>query len=135
MLTQKDIEMMKEWRKELVHNRQETVTIIVQTFEEDWLTGEETSTETPLEVQSVVTERTSRTASELVLGDGAELREGDLWFSVSMDELTRVGLSSTEDFDSIGYVLHRDRRYRVTAWDRKGIGEPNRLEFLGKVVT
>lgn len=31
MLTQKDIEMMKEWRKELVHNRLETVTMIVQT--------------------------------------------------------------------------------------------------------
>lgn len=134
MLTQKDIEMMKEWRKELVQNRLEPITLIVQTFEEDWLTGEETSTEALLEVQSIVTERTSRTASELVLMDGGEFREGDLWFSVSMDELTRVELSSTEDFDSIGYVLHRDRRYRVTAWDRKGIGEPNRLEFLGKVV-
>lgn len=134
MLSQKDIEMMKEWRKELVHNRLEPITMITQTFEEDWLTGEEISTETLLEVQSVVTERTSRTASELVLMDGGEFREGDLWFSVSIDELTRVGLSSTEDFDGIGYVLHKDRRYRVTAWDRKGIGEPNRLEFLGKVV-
>src|SRR5699024_5603130 len=135
MLTPIDIEVMKACRKELVHNRQETVTIIVQTFEDDWLSGVGTSTETLLGVKSGVTERTSRTASELVLGDGAELREGDLWFSVSIDELTLVGLSSTEDFDSIGYVLHRDRRYRVTAWDRKGIGEPNRLEFLGKVVT
>src|SRR5699024_7435126 len=135
MLSQKDIEMMKEWRKELVHNRQETATIIVQTFEEDWLTGEATSTETLLEVQSAATARTSSTASELVLGQGAEPRAGGLWSSVSIDELPLAELRSTEDFDSIGYVLHRDRRYRVTAWDRKGIGEPNRLEFLGKVVT
>src|SRR5690625_739695 len=102
MLTQKDIERMKEWRKELVHNRQETVTIVVQTFEEDWLTGEETSTETLLEVKSVVTERTSRTASELVLGDGAELREGDVRFGVSIDELTLVGLSATGDVETRG---------------------------------
>lgn len=135
MLTQDDIKMMKEWRSELVENRQVKIDLITQTFTEDWMTGEQVATEVTHIVDSVVTERTSRTASELVLGDGAELREGDIWFSVSIGELERIELFTTEDYDTIGYVLHEDRRYRVTAWDRKGIGEPNRLEFLGKVVT
>lgn len=135
MLTQDDIKVIRSWRKELEANRLQDIILTVQTFTEDWLTGEQVSTETPFEVKSVVTERSSRTASELVLGDGAELREGDLWFSVSREELDRIGLKTTADFDGVGYVEHEDRRYRITSWDRKGIGEFNRLEMLGKVVT
>lgn len=135
MLTQDDIKVIRSWRKELEANRLQDIILTVQTFTEDWLTGEQVSTEIPFEVKSVVTERSSRTASELVLGDGAELREGDLWFSVSREELDRVGLKTTADFDGVGYVEHEDRRYRITSWDRKGIGEFNRLEMLGKVVT
>lgn len=135
MLTQDDIKVIRSWRKELEENRLQDIILTVQTFTEDWLTGEQVSTEIPFEVKSVVTERSSRTASELVLGDGAELREGDLWFSVSREELDRIGLKTTADFDGVGYVEHEDRRYRITSWDRKGIGEFNRLEMLGKVVT
>lgn len=135
MLTDKDIETMRSWREELEDNRLQNILLIVESVEYDFLTGEEIATETELSSESVVTERSSRTASELNLREGEEVREGDLWFSISDRELSRLELSTTEDFDSISYVHHMDRRYRVTAWDRKGIGKWNRVEFLGKVVT
>lgn len=135
MLTDKDIENMKQWRKEVTHKRTRTITLMVVSKTEHPLTGEEIISEAPFEVESVVTERSSRTASELNFQDGALIREGDLWFSVDLDELATVPLTTTSDFDSIKHVLDEGRNYRVTAWDRKGIGQTNRIEFVGKVVT
>lgn len=135
MLSDKDIEFMRESRKEVTKNRKRMIELHIKSVSKDALTGEEIVETSVEEVSSVVTERSSRTAAELVFQDGAEVREGDLWFSVDIDELESVHLTSTEDFDSIGYVIDLDRRYKVVSWDRKGIGEINRIEFVGKVVT
>lgn len=136
MLTKDNIEQIKANRKQLEKNRLKLITLVVLSEYEHPLTGEIiTEDEQELGVKSIVTERSSRTAPELVRQDGAEVREGDLWFSVSRDELERVGLTDTESYDSIMYCIDDDRRYRVVSWDRKGLGEMNRLEMLGKVVT
>lgn len=135
MLTNEDIENIKQWRKEVTHNRTQPITLKTVSVTEHPLTGELIETEAPHEVDSVVTERSSRTASELDFQDGALIREGDLWFSVDIDELAEIPLTTTDDFDSVKHVIDDDREYRITAWDRKGIGETNRIEFVGKVVT
>ena len=100
----------------------------------DRLTGELVEERTDHLVQAILTERSSRTASELITFEGAEIREGDLWFSVSIEELNRIEMYSTELLDSLEYVIDKDREYRITSWDRKGIGRVNRVEFLAKVV-
>lgn len=135
MLTNEDIENMRQWRKEVTQNRTRLITLKTVTESEHPLSGELIETETPHEVDSVVTERSSRTASELDFQDGALIREGDLWFSVDIDELVEIPLTTTNDFDSVKHVVDDGREYRVTAWDRKGIGRTNRIEFVGKVVT
>lgn len=135
MLTEKDIELMQEWRDEIVSNRMREVVLTTVSVTEHPLTGEEVDEESAHTVMSVVTERSSRTAPEVVHRDGAEVTEGDLWFSVSMDELVRINLTGSDGYDSVKYADHGGRHYRVVSWDRKGIGRRNRLEFLGKVVT
>lgn len=135
MLTDKDIERMREWRKEVTEKRKRSIVLHVESVTKHPLTGEEIADTALHEVASVVTERSSRTASEVVFQGGAEVREGDIWFSVDIDELETIPLTSTDDFDSVAYVTDLDREYKVVAWDRKGIGETNRLEFVGKVVT
>lgn len=135
MLTDKDIAMIREWRKEVTANRTKPVTLLAVSITKHPLSGEEIEDEAPYAVDSVVTERSSRTAPEVVYQDGAIVRQGDLWFSVDIDVLATEGLVATPDFDSIRYVEDDGRRYRVVAWDRKGIGETNRIEFVGKAVT
>lgn len=134
MLTERDIDMMQEWRDELTANRVVEVTLATISTEEDFLTGELIETESEKTVDSVVTERASRTAAEIFFSDGAEVREGDLWFSVSIKELTRIGIVDKDGYDSLKYAYHGDEKYRIVSWDRKGIGRINRLEFLGKAV-
>lgn len=126
---------MRQWRKEVTKKRKRSIVLHVESVTKDALTGEEIADTALKEVPSVVTERSSRTASEVVFQSGAEVREGDIWFSVDIDELNLISLTTTNDFDSVAYVTDIDREYKVVAWDRKGIGETNRLEFVGKVVT
>ena len=133
MLTDKDIDMIHSWRKELETKRLQEVVMQSITSTRDRLTGELIEERNDHLVQAILTERSSRTASELITFEGAEIREGDLWFSVSIEELNRIEMYSTELLDSLEYVVDKDREYRITSWDRKGIGRVNRVEFLAKV--
>lgn len=130
MLTNKDIEFMQKTRQEIVHNRQRKLILTVEgEVERDPITGVEKPTESyELTVDSVVTDRTSRVAAERRIQDQAEVVEGDIWFSISIDQLD--GLNT----ESIKYALHNEVKYAVVAQDPKGIGEYNRYEFVGKRV-
>lgn len=136
MLTDKDIKFMKETRNEVIEKRRRP---IILTLEGDKirnpLTGVwENGTARQEEVLSVVTDRTSRVASEKRIKDQAAIIEGDIWFSISVDELTRVGLDTVQGVENIRYVDHNGVRYSVGSSDPKGIGEYNRFEFVGKRV-
>lgn len=95
MLTDKDIDMIHSWRKELETKRLQEVIMQSITSTRDRLTGELVEERTDHLVQAILTERSSRTASELITFEGAEIREGDLWFSVSIEELNRIEMYST----------------------------------------
>lgn len=135
MLTDKDIAFMKSSREQIQTKREQTISLEIEGGYYHELTGEFIEENVSKEVVAILTERSSRTAPELVRQDGSEVREGDLWLSISRTELERIDLYTTSDYDSIKYIIDKDRRYRVVAHDRKGIGDMNRLELLAKVVT
>lgn len=146
MLTDKDLKNIVMWRNELIQNR--TVPIYLNVVAESTkhpLTGEKTpGEEQSFEVDSVVTERSSRTDNERNLRnrdeDMATLdMEGDLWFSVTMEQLTAIkrqlGIDTDPKlFDLIKTVEYDGEEYAVVGTDKKGIGIHNRCEFLAKRV-
>lgn len=131
MLTKEDIQFMKETREEVVANRQMAITVEYRTEGvRDPITGVVESGTASQIVQSVVSDRTSRVAAERRISEQAEIVEGDIWFSISVDELAEFGI----DAEDIVYALHNGDNYSVVAEDPKGIGEYNRHEFVGKRV-
>lgn len=133
MLSEKDIEFMKQTRKEVIHNRRRVITFVLESDpQRNPLTGTyEKTSQREVEVLSVVTDRTSRVAAERRIREQAEIEEGDIWFSVSISQLEKAGI---KDIKSIKYVIHNGEKYRVVSDDPKGIGEYNRYEFVGKRV-
>lgn len=131
MLTEKDIEFIKESRAEVIKNRRRTITIEYETEgERNPITGVVEGSTGTVEVLSVVTDRTSRVAAERVIREGAEAVEGDIWFSIDMTELNRANVQA----EDIRRATHNGDKYSVVAHDPKGIGEYNRFEFVGKKV-
>lgn len=133
MLSEKDIEFMKQTRKEVIHNRRRVITFVLESDpQRNPLTGAyEKTSQREVEVLSVVTDRTSRVAAERRIREQAEIEEGDIWFSVSISQLEKADI---KDNKSIKYVIHNGEKYRVVSDDPKGIGEYNRYEFVGKRV-
>lgn len=130
MLNKRDIAFMKRTRDEVTANRKRPLLLeIVGEPKRNPITGVEEDGETvEITVQSVVTDRTSRVAAERRIQDQAEVVEGDIWFSISIDQLDGI------DTESIRYATHNNVKYAVVAQDPKGIGEYNRYEFVGKRV-
>lgn len=127
MLTDADIEFMRQTRKEVVSNRQRDITLIWDVDgEEDPWTGEPIGPSTDSKVvKSVVTEITSMAVADRQIINGADVMEGDLWFSVDIENVLGID-------DAISSVRHDDKDYTVIAKDKKGIGVRNRVEFLGR---
>ncbi|WP_422404495.1 hypothetical protein [Mammaliicoccus sp. JADD-157] len=131
MLTERDLLHIKETRAQLIKNRTQVITITITNEDgEDPFTGEPISTTVTKEVDSVVTDRTSRVAAERRISDAEEVIEGDIWFSIDVDEF------DTEDNPRlITRTIHDGLEYAVVAADPKGIGEmTTRWEFVGKRV-
>ncbi|AVP37423.1 hypothetical protein [Staphylococcus felis] len=131
MLTEEDLQYIKSNRAELIANRTQYVEITMTSHGvENPFTGELTLTQVTKEVSSVVTDRTSRVAAERRIYDGGEIIEGDVWFSIDVDEFEH-----DEDPRTITKLLHDDILYEVVSHDPKGIGEmTTRWEFVGKRV-
>lgn len=132
MLTEHDITWMKANRAELVANR--TSTIIVKykdVTERDPFTNEPIGeTEVSRTVQSVVTEISSTTGAgaDRRLENGIEVEDGDIWLSVNIDDITDI-------VDKIERIEYDGKQYEILAIDKKGIGEINRIEVLGRVIS
>lgn len=130
MLTNEDILFMKETRKEIVHLRKRPIEIEYRSEgKKNMATGVIEYTTLRKTVMSVVNDRTSRVAAERRLRDQAEAIEGDVWFSVAVEELEGI------DARKIVYMYHRGDKYSVVSEDPKGIGIYNRHEFVGKKTT
>lgn len=130
MLTQEDIEFMRQTRAEIVENRQSSITLIyedggdIDPITEEVIGGGEESKPTV----GVVTEISSQVKIDRYLENGIEVEKGDIWFSVALEEIADI-------YDSITSVEYDGKSYEVISKDKKGIGQRNRAEFVGRLRT
>jgi hypothetical protein len=130
LLTQKDIEFMRQTRSEVVANRQSSITLIyedggvIDPITEEVIDGK--TQEKP--TAGVVTEISSQVKIDRYLENGIEVEKGDIWFSVAIEELTDI-------YEKITGVTYDGKPFEVISKDKKGIGERNRAEFVGRLRT
>lgn len=131
MLSKEDLQFMFDTRKEIIENRRREIEIEYRSSVgvKNMATGVMEYPTYKKKVLSVVNDRTSRVAAERRLREQAEVLEGDIWFSISVDEL--IGI----DAKKITYAYHNGDKYSVVSEDPKGIGIYNRHEFVGKKTT
>lgn len=127
MLSQEDIEFMRDTRRDVVTERERPIKLY---YEEeptrDPITGQPTGGgKEDIDVMSVVTEITSLFKMKRELVGGVEIMKGDIWFSVDIELIEPFAEKLTK-------VTHRGTDYEILAQDRKGIGARNRIEFLGR---
>jgi hypothetical protein len=130
LLTPEDIEFMKETRQEVVSNRQSSITLIYEDGGAvDPITDEVTDpTEVPFSTLGVVTEISSQVKYDRYLANGIEVQKGDIWFSVTIEGLADI-------YEKLTEVVYGGKRYEILSKDKKGIGERNRAEFVGRLLT
>jgi hypothetical protein len=140
MLTARDIQNITMWRNEVIMNRTNPIGLVISLGKQkDAMTGETEEITEEYEVDAVVTERASRIDNERKLYDGAKVTEGDLWFSVSMEQIEPLLDIVDPDrelkdraFESFLEVDYDGVEYVIVGTDKKGIGIRNRVEFLAK---
>lgn len=126
MLSQSDIEFIKNNRSELLQNRTETITLVrAISGEPDPYTGESSETEVPESVTVVWKEVSTIANGERDVVNGVELQTGDV--QVSFDAL--VNLSDVERIERGGL------EYTIVTIDEKGIGAVNRRECIARRLT
>ncbi|MDF1510876.1 hypothetical protein PZE06_22335 [Robertmurraya sp. DFI.2.37] len=132
MLTPQDIEFMRNTRKEIVAERQHPIVLYYEVAGAlDPITDEPIGAETvEIHTESVVTEIASmaQSAFERLLNDGVLVEKGDIWFSVDIDVVNDL-------IEQITSVKYDGRDYEIMAADKKGIGERNRVEFVGRLIS
>lgn len=130
MLTDADIEFMRNTREEITKKRERLVTLTYADGEVDEYTGEIVEVR-PIErtVSAVVTELSSSTSAgaERYMENGIKYEKGDIWLSVDIDFIWDIA-------DKMTHVAHDDKEYTILASDKKGIGERNRYKILGRLV-
>lgn len=128
MLTDSDIEMIKEARKEIYGNRTTTIQIVVEKNDvRDPITGFPTPQDPDVYVcEAVVTEPSALTVKQYSLDEsGVALEEGYVFFHVDYGELPDIDIKPQ-------YIRYRGMEYEVISAPHKGLGELNRIEFLGR---
>lgn len=130
MITPEDIEFMKQTRAEIVAGRQSAITLIyADGGAKDPITGEVTEPiETSVLANAVVTEISSQVKIDRYLESGIAVEKGDIWFSVDIDTIASV-------YDQLERVNYDGKDYEVLSKDKKGIGQRNRAEFVGRLIT
>lgn len=130
MLTDKDIQLIKETRKQIMRNRTEMITVFfeVENPERDPYTGEIIGdTEYDKEVEVRWTESSQATKPkgfQRELDDGIEIVSGDALVTFPYDT----------DVYKIRRIERKGVEFKVTNVDERGLGEPNRYECAVKRV-
>jgi hypothetical protein len=126
MLSQSDIEFMKNNRSELLQNRTETITVVrAVDGEPDPYTKETTVTEVPETVDVVWKEVSTIANGERDVVNGVELQTGDV----------QVTFDIAVDLSSVIHVERAGVKYSLVTIDEKGIGAINRRECIARRMT
>ncbi|MED3649954.1 hypothetical protein [Heyndrickxia sporothermodurans] len=130
MITQADIEYMRQTRAELVAGRQSDITLIyTDGGDKDPITGEPIGGDSGTKpAVGVVTEISSVVKFDRFLENGIEVEKGDIWLSVPIGYLADI-------YEKLTQVKYDGKTYEVLSKDKKGIGERNRAEFVGRLVS
>jgi|SRR5690625_126664 len=130
MLDEADIEFMKRSREEILTHRTRPVSFIYEQIEYDSLgtpIGKSTKTET---YEAIVTEISSASGAnpERTSEGGITFDEGDIKVDVNTELIEHIA-------DDIKRMDHDGKAYMITAMDKKGIGERNRYEIIGREIS
>lgn len=126
MLTQNDIEIMRNNREGLKQARTTNVTITsVHEGSYDPYTGEPEYVEVTYSVPAIVSGFTGVVGGERLLVNGVAIEQGDI--AISFD----IGIN-LEGVQTVGYS---GKLYTLFSVQEKGIGDPNRYECVARRVT
>lgn len=130
MLNENDIEFMRSSQEEIYVLRERPITLIYTEKVHDEITGEVISEEDrTIPTVAVVTEvSTKATTGGYTVDNGVEYESGDAKFDVKKELVESV-------ITRISRICYNDREYEVLGYDSKGIGERNRYEIVGRVIT
>lgn len=127
MLTDKDIEIIKEARDEIQRNRYVPVTVIGELISgKHPITGEPIKKPVRQDLPAIVSEVSVRTALDRRLHGGIKMFTGDIIADIDIDLLTL-------DNDDIHFIDYDDKNYTVLAAVKIGLGEYNRVEIIGRL--
>lgn len=129
MLTEQDIEFMKHSQDEIYTLRQRPISVIYTEKIYDDITGELLDeSEVYREVHAVITEISSRTKDGArYMENGIEYEQGDIKIDVKIELIEDIA-------DKLERAEFDGKKYELIGKDRKGIGERNRYEFIGRVI-
>lgn len=132
MLTQADIEFMRQTRSEVIANRTSKINVkYSDVTERDPFTGEPIGeSEVTRQVDAVVTEISSAINARVdreIIG-GIVVQTGDLTVSISLEQIADIA-------DKITAILYDSKNYEILALDKKGIGVDNRYEIIARLIS
>lgn len=129
MLNEGDIDLIHEWRDEMLSHRQHPVTVFYLEKQRDPLTGAVIGErEESREVIAVVTELSIKKANgSRTIEGGIYLEEGDIKVDISIELVSDIA-------KKIERIEHDGKDYEVLGVDKKGIGRRNRYEFIGREI-
>lgn len=129
MLTEADIEFMKQTQDEIYTLRQRPISVIYIEKIRDDFTGEIISEkEMPREIHAVITEISIRSKDGARhIENGIEIEQGDIKIDVKLDYIEDIS-------DKLVRAEFDGKKYELLGGDRKGIGKRNRIEFVGRVI-
>lgn len=125
MLTQDDINFIKNNREAIKQARTDTVTLTVETVTgEDPYTKEPIITETTKDVQAIVSGFTGQVGGERLLVNGVAIQDGDISITFDYDI----------DLNGVKLVTHNGVDYTLFSIQPRGIGDPNRYDCVARRV-
>lgn len=129
MLNEGDIDLIHDWRDEMLSHRQRPVTVIYLEKQRDPLTGAVIGEgEVEREVNAVVTEISIKgTDGSRSMEGGIIYEEGDIKVDIKIKLIADIA-------DKITQINHDGKDYEVLGVDKKGIGRRNRYEFIGREI-
>ncbi len=129
MLNEGDIDLMHEWRDEMLTHREREVSVIYLDKQRDPITGviigekEETRP-----VIAVVTELSIKKGNgSRTIEGGIYLEEGDIKVDISIELISDIA-------GKVVRIKHDGKDYEILGVDKKGIGRRNRFEFIGREI-
>ena len=128
MLNEKDIQYMRKAHEEIYkHRTKEDVKVVykVDSDEEDAF-GNKKTEEVVFDAEAVVTHSSNFTNLDRITYTGYVYEHGDIKFDID-EEFVPVSLELPE------YILYHGKKYIIHYGKPKGIGERNRMEFVGRV--